>query len=133
MDFEISFLNENVRPYTRDQVFFADNLSRSFNQARQNLKRATADLDRLAGLEEQLLRGNEDEWPERDHPVERRIDRISHSDSLSWKIAGRSGTISARRSIFQFSINSFRSHNAKDRPSPAPRHSQIEDGKLMER
>ncbi len=50
VDFQISFLNENVRPYPRDQIFFADNLTCAFNQARQDLKCASTDPDRLIGL-----------------------------------------------------------------------------------
>jgi hypothetical protein len=57
----------------------------------QDLKCASADLDRLTGLEEQLLRMNEDEWPKSDHPVARRIYRMSHSATLSQCRKQRSG------------------------------------------
>jgi hypothetical protein len=52
VDFKISFLNEDIWPNTRDQIFLADNLAGAFDQARQNFKGATADLDQLIGLHE---------------------------------------------------------------------------------
>ena len=61
---EISFFDEGVRPHTRDQILLADNCAGMLSQGNQDIERATAEVDRAAVLEKQLLRWKKPKWPE---------------------------------------------------------------------
>src|SRR6516225_8902195 len=59
---EISFFDEGVRPHTRDQILLADNCAGMLSQGNQDIERATAEVDRAAVLEKQLLRWKKPKW-----------------------------------------------------------------------